>query len=142
VVVPRPQAELLLLVGGQPEQFADDGDRDPERVVPDEVHLGASGDGVEQLGGDGLDTRAQALHPARGERLADEFAQPGVVGRVGGAGGGGGGGGAPGAGGGGGGPAGRRGPRPGCAAGTAPGRRRGPWTAARRRAARVRRRTA
>ena len=67
---------------GDPEHVADDGDRQAECEILDQVHLPLGNDPVERLVDDLLDARAHVLDPARGERLHHQPAQAGVVGRI------------------------------------------------------------
>lgn len=84
VVQPPP----VLLVHA--EQFADDAHRQGQREVGPEVRDAVRGrrrrraEVVEQSGGQLLDTRPQSLHLAGREGVADQGAQPAVVGVVGG----------------------------------------------------------
>jgi hypothetical protein len=80
--VARTGVERLAMLFGNSEHVADDGDRQAEREILDQVHLPLRDDAIERLVHDLLDARAHVLDPARGERLHHQPAQAGVVRRV------------------------------------------------------------
>ena len=67
---------------GDSEHVADDGDRQAEREILDQVHLALRDDAVERLVDDLLDARAHVLDPARGEGLHHQPAQAGMIRRI------------------------------------------------------------
>ena len=67
---------------GDSEHVADDGDRQTEREILDQIHLPLRHDAVERLIDDLLDARAHVLDPARGKRLHHQPAQAGMVRRI------------------------------------------------------------
>ncbi len=72
--------QFVLLLGRQAEQFADHLHRQRVGEVLAQVERAVQlADPVEQGGGPGLDGGLQGGHPARGEGLGDESAQPPVV---------------------------------------------------------------
>ncbi len=77
-----PVLEVAALVHRDPEQFADHRDREREREVRNQVGVAGRDDCVQQTVGDGLDSWPHPRHAAGGERLGDQAAQTGVVGRV------------------------------------------------------------
>ncbi|MGY4481491.1 hypothetical protein ACVWWR_000682 [Bradyrhizobium sp. LM3.2] len=70
------------MILGDAEHVADDGDRQAEGEVFDQVHVAAVDHGVDGLVDDLLDARPHVLDAAGGEGLHDETAQAGVVGRI------------------------------------------------------------
>jgi hypothetical protein len=75
--------EAVLVRHRNAEQFADDRDRQRRGERLHQVGRRASLDhAVHQSVGDLVGARPEHLHPAGGERLGDELAQPGVLGRV------------------------------------------------------------
>ncbi len=75
---PQP-LESLAILHRDPEQLADDDDGQRVGEVLDQIHGVGLRHAVEETIDDLLDVRPQQLHHARGERLADETAQPRVV---------------------------------------------------------------
>ena len=67
---------------GDSEHVANDGDRQAECEILDQVHFPLGNDPVESLVDDLLDARPHVLYPARSERLHHQPAQTGVVGRI------------------------------------------------------------
>ena len=67
---------------GNSEHVADDGDRQAEREILDQVHLALRNDAIERLVDDLLDARPHVLDPARGESLHHQPAQAGMVRRI------------------------------------------------------------
>ena len=67
---------------GNSEHVADDGDRQAEGKILDQVHLALRNDAVEGFIDDLLDARTHVLDPAGGKGLDHEAAQTGVVRRI------------------------------------------------------------
>ena len=80
--IARTCIKYLAMLLGDSEHVADDGDRQAEREILDQVHLALRDDAVERLVDDLLDARAHVLDPARGEGLHHQPAQAGVVRRI------------------------------------------------------------
>ena len=80
--VARTGIKHLAMLLGDSEHVADDGDRQAEREILDQVHLALRDDAIERLVDDLLDARAHVLDPARGEGLHHQPAQAGVVRRI------------------------------------------------------------
>ena len=80
--VARTGIEHLAMLLGDAEHVADDGDRQAECVILDQVHPALGNDPVERLVDNLLNARAHVLDPARGERLHHQPAQPRVIGRI------------------------------------------------------------
>ena len=80
--IARTRIEQLAMFLGDPEHVANDGDRQTECEILDQLHLSLGNEPVERLVDDLLDARAHVLDPARGERLHHQPAQAGMIRRV------------------------------------------------------------
>ena len=80
--VGRPAADRRVIVHRHAQHLADDRHRQRVGEVLDDVHAVLPGHAVEQAVDDLLDVRAHRLDHARRERLADQRAQPRMIGRV------------------------------------------------------------
>jgi hypothetical protein len=78
----EPPAQVDTLLLRYPQQVAQHGRGQRHRVGPDEVRGPVRLDAVEEPVRHPLYRRPQGGRPPRGERLADQAAQPGVVGRI------------------------------------------------------------
>ena len=80
--VARPLVEDLAVLLGNAEHVADDGDRQAESEILDQVHVALLDDGVDGLVDDRLDAGPHVLDAARGEGLHHESAQAGMIRRI------------------------------------------------------------
>jgi hypothetical protein len=78
----RRKAELRLVLEWHTEQPADDRHRQGIGEVFDDLEPALLGDPVKQSIDKRADIRLQRVHHFGCEGLADQFAQPGVIGRV------------------------------------------------------------
>ena len=75
----RPYAEAISILGRDAEQLGDHRDRKREREVVHELHAAFGSDSVDEVVGDLLDPRSQALDHARRKRLRHELSQATVA---------------------------------------------------------------
>ena len=80
---PHERLETRPVRSGDADQLADDGDRQRERQRGHDVDLACVEHVVQVAGDHCFDRRPQPVDPVRGERPADQAAEPGVVRRVG-----------------------------------------------------------
>ena len=80
--IARTCIKYLAMLLGNSEHVADDGDRQAEREILDQVHPALRDDAVERFVDDLLDARAHVLDPAGGEGLHHQPAQAGVIRRI------------------------------------------------------------
>lgn len=78
----RPVPEVVLVLAGDAEQVADGVDGQGEGELVDQVGGAGGGEPVDEAVGQLLHPGRELGHPPGCERLADQSAQPGVVGRV------------------------------------------------------------
>ena len=70
--VARPGVELSPVFGGNPQNLRDDGHRERQREIGDEIHRAPAQSCVDQSVGELLGPRSHPLDEARGERLVHE----------------------------------------------------------------------